>query len=77
MKTYQDYKTVQEKIDVAASSIRINGLSATSLYNDACIDIENAGSDNNYVMLIAVAVNRFGQSCENLGLNARDFGFDY
>ena len=72
MKTYQDYKAVQEKINATAKTVRVD-----ILLNDACVDINNAGSDDNYDLLIAAAVNRFGMTCEELGLNARDFGFDY
>lgn len=82
MTTYQEYKETQNKIDAAADAIKENAANPfdrkyDGLYNDACVDIENAGSDNDYGMLIAVAVNRFGSNCEGFGLKAQDFGFNY
>ena len=82
MTTYQDYKEMQDKINAVADTIKAKASNPfdkkyDGLYNDACVDIANAGSDNDYGMLIAVAVNRFGSNCEEVGLKAQDFGFNY
>ena len=72
MATYQDYKALAEKIDAVAKE---KGISI--LYNDQCVDIENAGSDDDYDALISVACTRFGFTCEDYGLRAQDYGISY
>ena len=72
MTTYQDYLAVAAKIDAVAKQVGID-----ALRDDECTNIENAGSADNYDMLIICAINTFGQRCQNYGLDANDFGFKY
>ena len=72
MATYQDYKALVAKIDAVAKEKGI-----TILYNDPCVDIENADSDDDYDALISVASSRFGFTCEDYGLKAQDYGISY
>jgi hypothetical protein len=72
MKTYQDYKAVADKIDAVASSV-----GEYILYDDMNVNIENAGCDDNYELLISCAINAFGMRCDALGLNANDYGFSF
>ena len=83
MKTYQDYKLIADKIDLIASDLGKNFLS-----DDICVNIENLpenelqcfDSDNSHqdwTLMIHIAEQTFGMRCENLGLNANDYGIKY
>ena len=72
MKTYEDYKLIADKID----SLAIN-LEMSFLQDDLLVNIENAGTDSDYDLLISVAVNTLGQRLESHGLDANDYGFKY
>lgn len=72
MQTYNDYLDVASKIDAVAKQVGID-----ALLDDECTNIENAGSSDNYDLLIKVAIDTFGQRCESYGLNANDYGFKY
>jgi hypothetical protein len=81
VKTYLDYKLLVARIEAVAVLIGND-----TLYDDMCVNSENiydadtfnfSSSQQDWSSMVSVAELTFGMRCEEIGLNANDYGFNY